>query len=82
MDTNLKEDNTFEIAIKITDVIEIITLKNFIRVVAEHQLNSFPKSSNNRLFQIISKLPISMTIGCNSTIRIRHIKRSRSLYQG
>ena len=75
MDTNLKEDNTFEIAIKITDVIEIITLKNFyIRVIAEHQLNSFPKSSNNRLLQIISKLPISMTIGYNSTIRIRQIK--------
>ena len=43
MDTNLEADNTFEITIKTTDVIEIITVKNCIRVVTEHQLNSFPK---------------------------------------
>ena len=43
VDINLEADNTFEIAIKTTDVIEIITVKNSIRGVTEHQLNSFPK---------------------------------------
>ena len=43
VDINLEADNTFEIAINTTDVIEIITVKNCIRVVTEHQLNSFPK---------------------------------------
>ena len=43
VDTNLEVDNTFEIAIKTTDIIEIITVKNCIRVVTEHQLNSFSK---------------------------------------
>ena len=43
VDINLEADNTFEIAIITTDVIEIITVKNRIRVVTEHQLNSFPK---------------------------------------
>ena len=36
VDTNLEADNTFEIAIKTTDVMEIITVKNCIRVVTEH----------------------------------------------
>ena len=40
MDTNLEADNTFEITIKTTDVIEIITVTNCIRVVTE-QLNTF-----------------------------------------
>ena len=35
VDTNLGADNTFEIAIKTTDVMEIITVKNCIRVVTE-----------------------------------------------
>ena len=65
VDTNLEVDNTFEIAIKTTDVIEVITVKNCIRVVTKHQLNSFQKGSN-KLLQIIFKLPISMTIGYNS----------------
>ena len=43
VDTNLETDNTFEIAIETTDVIEIITVKHCIRVVTEHQLNSFLK---------------------------------------
>ena len=43
VDINLEADNTFEIAINTTDVIEVITVKNCIRVVTEHQLNSFPK---------------------------------------
>ena len=82
VDRNLEAENNFEITIETTDVTEIITVKNSIRVVTEHQLNSFPKSSNNKLLQIIFKLPISMTIGYNSTMRIQHIKWSRSLYQG
>ena len=40
VDKNLEADNTFEITIKTTDVIEIITVKNCIRVVTE-QLNTF-----------------------------------------
>ena len=40
MDTNLEADNTFEITIKTTDVIEVITAKNCVRVVTE-QLNTF-----------------------------------------
>ena len=43
VDINLEPDNAFEITINTTDVIEIITVKNCIRVVTEHQLNSFPK---------------------------------------
>ena len=43
VDANLEADNNFEITIKTTDFIEIITIKNCIRVVTEHQLNSFPK---------------------------------------
>ena len=43
VDTNLETDNTFEIAIKRTDVIEIITVKHCIRAVTEHRLNFFPK---------------------------------------
>ena len=43
VDTNLETDNTFEISIETTDVIEIITVKHCIRVVTEHQLNSFLK---------------------------------------
>ena len=74
VDRNLEADNNFEITIETTDVTEIITVKNSIRVVTEHQLNSFPKSSNNKLLQIIFKLPISVTIGYNSTMRIQHIK--------
>ena len=35
MDTNLEADDAFDITIKITDVIEIITVKNCIRVVTE-----------------------------------------------
>ena len=34
------------------------------------------------MLQLTFKLPNSVTIGCNSTMRIQHIKRSRSLYQG
>ena len=34
------------------------------------------------MLQIILKLPISMTISYNSTMRMQHIKWSRSLYQG
>ena len=70
MDTNLETDNTFEIAIKTTDVNEIITVKNCIRVATEYQLISFQKSSNNKLLQMIFKLPISITIGYNSTMPI------------
>ena len=33
VDTNLEADNTFEITIKTTNAIEIITVKNCIRVV-------------------------------------------------
>ena len=40
VDKNLEADNTFEITIKTTDVIEIITAENCIRVVRE-QLNTF-----------------------------------------
>ena len=43
VDINLQADNTFEMAIKTTDVIEIITVKTCMRVATEHQLNSFPK---------------------------------------
>ena len=43
VDINLGEDNNFEITIETNDVIKIITVKNSIRVVTEHQLNSFPK---------------------------------------
>ena len=43
VDTNLEADNNFEITIETNDVIKIITVKNSIRVVTEHQLNSFPK---------------------------------------
>ena len=43
VDTNLESGNTFETAIKTTDVMEIITVKYSIRGVTEHQLNSFPK---------------------------------------
>ena len=43
VDINLEADNNFEITIETTDVIEIITDKNSIRVVTDHQLNSFPK---------------------------------------
>ena len=43
VDINLEADNNFEITIETTDVIEIITVKNSIRVVTDHQLNSFPK---------------------------------------
>ena len=43
VDINLEADNNIEITIEITDVIETITVKNSIRVVTDHQLNSFPK---------------------------------------
>ena len=43
VDINLEADNNFEIAIETNDVLKIITVKNSIRVVTEHQLNSFPK---------------------------------------
>ena len=43
VDINLEADNNFEITIETNDVIKIITVKNSIRVVTEHQLNSFPK---------------------------------------
>ena len=43
VDINLEADDDFEIAVETTDVIKIITVKNSIRVVTEHQLNSFPK---------------------------------------
>ena len=47
VDINLEADNNFEITIETTDVtndvIEIITVKNSIRVVIDYQLNSFPK---------------------------------------
>ena len=43
VDVNLEADNNFEIAIETNDVLKIITVKNSIRVVTEHQLNSFPK---------------------------------------
>ena len=43
VDISLEADKNFEITIKTTDVIEIITAKNSIIVVTEHQLNSFPK---------------------------------------
>ena len=43
VDINLGADNNFEITIETNDVIKIITVKNSIRVVTEHQLNSFPK---------------------------------------
>ena len=43
VDINLEADDDFEIAVETTDVIKIITVKNIIRVVTEHQLNSFPK---------------------------------------
>ena len=43
VDINLEADKNFEITIETTDVIEIITAKNSIRVVTEHQLISFPK---------------------------------------
>ena len=42
-DINLEADNNLEITIETADVTEIITVKNSIRVVTEHQLNSFPK---------------------------------------
>ena len=76
MDTNLEADNTFEITIKTTDVIEIITVKNCTRVVIEH-LNTFCTSKffpKKVLLQMIFKLPISITIGYNSAMRIGHIK--------
>ena len=37
VDTNLEADKTFETAIKTTDVIEIIAVRNSIRRVTEHQ---------------------------------------------
>ena len=40
VDTNLEAHNTSEITIKTTDVTEVITVKNCIRVVTE-QLNTF-----------------------------------------
>ena len=43
VDINLEADNNFEITIETNDVIKIITVKNSIRVVTEHQLNYFPK---------------------------------------
>ena len=43
VDINLEADKKFEITIETTDVIEIITAKNSIRVVTDNQLNSFPK---------------------------------------
>ena len=43
VDINLEADNNFEITIETNDVIKIITVKNIIRVITEHQLNSFPK---------------------------------------
>ena len=43
VDINLEADNNFEIAIETNDVLQIITVKNSIRVGTEHQLNSFPK---------------------------------------
>ena len=43
VDINLEADNNFEITIETNDVLKIITVKNSIRVVTEHQLNSFPK---------------------------------------
>ena len=43
VDINLEADNNFEIAVETNDVLKIITVKNSIRVVTEHQLNSFPK---------------------------------------
>ena len=43
VDINLEADNNFEITIETNDVINIITVKNSIRMVTEHQLNSFPK---------------------------------------
>ena len=70
VEINLEADNNFEITIETTDVIEIITVKNSIRVVTVLS----QKSSKNKLLQIIFNLPISMTIGYNSTMRIRHMK--------
>ena len=82
VDTNLEADNTFEITIKTTDAIKWLPLK----IVAEwlQSTNKIlsQKSSNNKLLQIHFKLAISMTIGYNSTMRIRHIKWRRSLNQG
>ena len=43
VDINSEADKKFEIMIETTDVIEIITAKNSIRVVTDNQLNSFPK---------------------------------------
>ena len=43
VDINSEADKKFEITIETTDVIEIITAKNSIRVVTDNQLNSFPK---------------------------------------
>ena len=43
VDINLEADNNFEITIETNGLTEIITVKNSIRVVKEHQLNSFPK---------------------------------------
>ena len=43
VDINLEADNNFEITIETNDVIKIITVKYSIRVVTDHQLNSFPK---------------------------------------
>ena len=65
VDINLEADNNFEIAIETNDVLQIITVKNSIRVGTAHQLILSQKSSNNKLLQIIFKLPISMTIGYN-----------------
>ena len=43
VDINLEADTNFEITIETNDAIKIITVKNSMRVVTEHQLNSFPK---------------------------------------
>ena len=43
VDTNLEADNNFEITIETNEVIKLITVKNSIRVVTEHQLNYSPK---------------------------------------
>ena len=43
VDINLEADNNFETTIETTDVMKIITVKNSIRVVTDHQVNSFPK---------------------------------------
>ena len=43
VDINSEAHKKFEITIEATDVIEIITAKNSIRVVTDNQLNSFQK---------------------------------------